>query len=253
MPSTGPSIAKSASRTRSAVGRVPPAGARSRRPPSVPATTLTRVWSPGPVRSSPPGRRRIRACSGRSRSGSSAARRPATLSRAVEQFGVVGEPRHAELRQAVLARSEHLAGAAKLQVHLGQPEAVPLAGDRPQARQLGVAEQDAERRVRAAPDPPPELVELGEAVALGRLDHHDRGVRDVDPHLDHARGHEHVGVAGGERAPSRSPCRAACICPWISSTRWSRNSVRASRSASLVAALAWSASDSDTSGHTTKH
>ena len=43
------------------------------------------------------------------------------------------------------------------------------------------------------------------------------------------------------------------ICPWISSTRWSANSVVRSRSNSAVAALAWSASDSSTSGHTTKH
>ena len=43
------------------------------------------------------------------------------------------------------------------------------------------------------------------------------------------------------------------ICPWISSTRWSANSVVRSRSNSAVAALAWSASDSSTSGQTTKH
>jgi hypothetical protein len=43
------------------------------------------------------------------------------------------------------------------------------------------------------------------------------------------------------------------IWPWISSTRWSANSVVRRRSYSTVAALAWSASDSSTSGHTTKH
>ena len=51
---------------------------------------------------------------------------------------------------------------------------------------------------------------------------------------------------------------AACLAfdgswPWISSTRCSRNSVERSRSNSAVAALAWSASDSSTSGQTTKH
>src|SRR5205085_536540 len=43
----------------------------------------------------------------------------------------------------------------------------------------------------------------------------------------------------------------AAICPWMSATRWSRNSVRWSSSASWTAAFAWSASDSSTSGHTT--
>ena len=43
------------------------------------------------------------------------------------------------------------------------------------------------------------------------------------------------------------------IWPWISSTRRSANSVVRRRSNSAVAAFAWSASDSSTSGHTTKH
>ena len=59
-------------------------------------------------------------------------------------------------------------------------------------------------------------------------------------------------------SPAANAAIASClrfvgICPWISSTRWSRNSVAASRSASAVAAFAWSVSDSSTSGQTTKH
>ena len=43
-----------------------------------------------------------------------------------------------------------------------------------------------------APDPAPQLVELGDAEPVGVEDHHDRGVRDVDAHLDHRRRHQHV-------------------------------------------------------------
>ena len=51
----------------------------------------------------------------------------------------------------------------------------------------------------AAADPPAELVQLGDPVALGALDEHHRRVRDVDPDLDHRRRDEHVGAAGRER------------------------------------------------------
>ena len=50
----------------------------------------------------------------------------------------------------------------------------------------------------AAADAPAQLVQLRDPVAIGVLDEHDRGVRDVDADLDHGRGHEHVGAAGGE-------------------------------------------------------
>ena len=48
-----------------------------------------------------------------------------------------------------------------------------------------------------------------------------------------------------------SAFRFELICPWISSTRWSLNSVAWRCSASVVAARACSASDSSTSGQTT--
>ena len=59
-------------------------------------------------------------------------------------------------------------------------------------------------------------------------------------------------------SPAANERMASCfsavgIWPWISATRWSRNSVLCRRSASTVAARACSASDSETSGHTTKH
>ena len=50
----------------------------------------------------------------------------------------------------------------------------------------------------AAADAATELVELRDPVALGSLDQHHRRVRHVDPDLDHAGGHEHIGLARRE-------------------------------------------------------
>ena len=52
----------------------------------------------------------------------------------------------------------------------------------------------------AAADPAAQLVQLGDAVAIGVLDEHHRRVRHVDADLDHGRGDQHVGAAGRERA-----------------------------------------------------
>ena len=47
-------------------------------------------------------------------------------------------------------------------------------------------------------DPPAQLVQLGDPVALGVLDQHHRRVGHVDPDLDHRRRDQHVGLPGGE-------------------------------------------------------
>ena len=52
-----------------------------------------------------------------------------------------------------------------------------------------------------AADPAAQLVELGQAEQVGPLDHHHRGVGDVDPDLDHGGGDEHVDL----------PLRNCCI------------------------------------------
>ena len=59
-------------------------------------------------------------------------------------------------------------------------------------------QQPALRLRRAPADPAAQLVELGDAEAIGVEDHHHRGVRDVDADLDHRRGDEHVELAGAE-------------------------------------------------------
>ena len=51
--------------------------------------------------------------------------------------------------------------------------------------------------------PSAQLVQLGEPEALRVLDQHHRGVRDVDPHLDHARRHEHLHRVVPERPHGR--------------------------------------------------
>ena len=190
---TRPSTENSASRTRSEVGRVrEPAGATSRRPPKRPATILT----PGSAR---------------------APRRRSVAQRGGEQH-VLGllelgvglddplrgarEPPRAAPGRARLRPDWRVPmsspSPAQAQVHLGEPEAVAVLGQRAQARGLLGPEEQAQRLVLAAADAPAQLVQLGDAVALGVLDQHHGRVRDVDPDLDHRRGDEHVGVAGGE-------------------------------------------------------
>ena len=91
-------------------------------------------------------------------------------SRLGEQRRIGGQLGDAEPRQAVLARAEDLALAAKGQIHLGELEPVADRRDRlhPPAGELGlgIGEQDAMTLMPSATHPPAELVELGEAVAL---------------------------------------------------------------------------------------
>ena len=50
----------------------------------------------------------------------------------------------------------------------------------------------------AAPDPPAQLVKLGEAEAIGMLDDHQSGIGDVDADLDHRGRDQHGDAPGGE-------------------------------------------------------
>jgi hypothetical protein len=74
------------------------------------------------------------------------------------------------------------------------------------AQRLGI-EQDAHRRVGAAPDPAAQLVQLGKAEALGVLDHHQAGVGHIDADLDHRGRHQHLDLVAQRRPPSRRPSR----------------------------------------------
>ena len=58
--------------------------------------------------------------------------------------------------------------------------------------------EQAGARAGAAADAPAQLVQLGQAEALGALDHHQRGIGDVDADLDHRGRHQDVQHAGAE-------------------------------------------------------
>jgi len=119
-----------------------------------------------------------------------------------EQLEVFDQVGHLQLRQAVLAGAEELPGAAELEVFLGDAEPVGRFAQRLQPakgqRAAGVGNEDAVGVVGPPPDSPAELVELGEAEAVGMGDDHDVGVGHVDAHLDDHAGHQGVDLAGGE-------------------------------------------------------
>ena len=68
-----------------------------------------------------------------------------------------------------------------------------------------LGEQVTLPRDTAAADPPPQLVELRQAEAVGVLDHHQRRVGHVHADLDHHRADQQVQLAAAEIAPSRRP------------------------------------------------
>src|SRR2546425_11077550 len=136
--SHGSSVSISASRTRSAVGRVTrPRGVTRRRPFSSPA--ITRIASSlslayrGEIELPPPTRQqrlaepevpgiaqlRIRGDDGER-----------VLARLVQDPRVAQKVRDAEVREARLARTEELARAAQAEIGLGDPEAVVRLGHR---------------------------------------------------------------------------------------------------------------------------
>ncbi len=120
-----------------------------------------------------------------------------------QQLGVAHQVGDLELQEAGLASTEHLAGAAQLQVLFGNQEAVAgFAHDRQafaaQLRQRRVVEQHAVARRAAAADPSAQLVQLRQAQAFGVLDDHQAGVGHVDAHLDDGGGHQQLQFAALE-------------------------------------------------------
>ena len=122
--STGPTRLKSASRTRSPVGRVcSPFGAAILRPRCVPA--MIRIAG-AYVASTTRRRARPRRGAARRRPARNSSPAPVVgeLLRALEQVAVGAQPREAEVGQARLSRADELPLAADLEVALGQLEAV---------------------------------------------------------------------------------------------------------------------------------
>ena len=115
---------------------------------------------------------------------------------------MVGEFGDAQVGQAGLAGAEVFAGAARFEVHLRQLEAVGGALHDAQALlgfgQFGVGDQKADGGAIAAPDAPAQLVQLGEAEAVGRFDGHHGRVGQIDADFDDDSGDDHARLAGGE-------------------------------------------------------
>ena len=99
--------------------------------------------------------------------------------------------------------AEELAGAALLEVELGEREAI-LSLDHGVEAEVGfggdggAGDEDAEALGGAAADASAELVELGEAEAIGVFDDHDGGVGYVDANFDDGGGDEDVELAALE-------------------------------------------------------
>ena len=216
--STGPIRLKAFSRTRSEVGRVSrPFGAAIRCPRWVPAMILTGGQASDRPR---PGVRHRARRRGLPRPARGRPRRelPRELACLLDQVAVDAELREAQVAPAGLARAEQLPLAAQLEVDLGELEAVGRVDERLQTRlarrrsapRAWPRDEQAVALLRPTPDPAAQLVELGEAEAVGLLHDHDRRVRDVDADLDHGRRDEHVELALLElRASPRAARRAS--------------------------------------------
>src|SRR5512147_40821 len=121
----------------------------------------------------------------------------------LDESCVAPEVREAQQRYAGLACAEELAGSAHHKVAPRHLETIAgLVYDfQALARGFGqrlFEEQDAVALLRATADAAPQLMELCEAEALGVLDDHQGRVGNVDPDLDHRRGHQHVDLPGNK-------------------------------------------------------
>src|SRR5579862_4908996 len=99
-----------------------------------------------------------------------------------DQVFMCRKVRKAQRRQPALLCPEHLAAAAQPQILLRDAEPiVSLAQDRDALARHGaewtLVEQQTGRGLAATADPAAQLVKLGEAKALGVLDHHDGCLR----------------------------------------------------------------------------
>src|ERR671920_191474 len=89
----------------------------------------------------------------------------------------------------------YLPGPAQPQILLGDSETVVgLAHEgeagAPCLAQRIAAHEQADGAPLPSPDPAPQLVELGEAEAVGALDNHQGRVGNIDPDLDDGGGDE---------------------------------------------------------------
>ena len=129
----------------------------------------------------------------------------------------IGQP---EPRQSRLLRAQHVAAAAQPEILVRDQE--PIVGiaqqRQPPPRRVVhplLVQQQTEARVRSAPDPPAQLVQLRQPEAFGMLDHHHRRRRHIDADLDHRRRHQQPASARRRTPPAsrRAPPRPAGHAP----------------------------------------
>ena len=126
----------------------------------------------------------------------------------VEEVGFAGEVGKAELGQSVLARAEELARAPEPEVDFGD---FKPGGGLDQGLQAGecvraggggervlAGKEQAVGQVRSPADAAAELVELGQAEAVGIENGDDGRVGHVDTDFDDGGGQKHIGLAGAE-------------------------------------------------------
>ena len=101
----------------------------------------------------------------------------------------------------------------------------------------------------AAPDAAAQLVELGEAEALGALDDHQRRVGHVDADLDHRRRDQHARARREAKRAITASLSGPFIRPWTSPTLSSPKRSLSTRARSSAAAASLF-SLSSTSGQT---
>ena len=114
-----------------------------------------------------------------------------------QQRGIAHQVGHAERGDTGLSRAQQLARSAQFEVLLGDHEAVGGLAHHVQAlprqlRKRRLVQERAARRLGAAADASAQLVQLGQAEALGVLDHHQAGVGHVDADLDDGGGHQQL-------------------------------------------------------------
>ena len=191
----------SAARARRWAASSRPAGAFSRRPLPAPGDDARHPIRPAPGRSGAPSRRSRGSARSAAARGAPRRRdqRKASRARLLQQVAVAQQvaPRGSSGRPhwRVPKKSP---GPAQLQVLLRDHEAV--VGLRPSPRAARAPPRRAGRGSRstqvdarrAAAHAAAQLVELGQAEALGVLDHHQRRVGHVDADLDHGGRHQHL-------------------------------------------------------------
>ena len=117
-----------------------------------------------------------------------------------EKVGVLVEIGESELGQAALAHPEQVSRSSCFQVLFRYVKTVCVLLQDFQTFRffLTRVKKNAVGLVFSSSHPAPQLVQLGEAEALGILDKDHSGVGDVDPHLDDGSGDQDICGSGGK-------------------------------------------------------